>query len=311
MREPWLDVEPLARALQHLRLRGGFYCQAELRGDWGLRMPSVTDALNFHVVTRGHAHVRLNDGSTSRLETGDVMVVPHGAGHTLTSDPGIRVTPAVEQLPQTYTTPQFSLLQHGEGEPTARLLCGIVTLDSAIGTEFARTLPTQLVVRAGSAAAPFVSDTVRLMSHELATPGLDGAGVTTRLADVLVVQVIRTWLDSATNTTGILAALRDPDIGRAIAELHRDPGKEWTVQRLAAAAHLSKSTFMRRFDRLLGESPAEHVRRWRMLVAQDRLRDEHVPVATLARELGYRSETSFHRAFVAATGRTPGSVRRG
>lgn len=138
-----------------------------------------------------------------------------------------------------------------------------------------------------------------------------GEAVITRLADVLVIQALRQWLahDPAART-GWLGALADDRIGRVLAQVHRDPSRDWTVTSLAAAASMSRSAFAARFTDLVGETAMAYVTRWRMHVAADALTSGDATVAELAGRLGYRSEAAFSRAFSRTVGESPGALRR-
>lgn len=92
--------------------------------------------------------------------------------------------------------------------------------------------------------------------------------------------------------------------------IHDDPGRDWSLDRLAHVATMSRSSFSARFAALVGEAPVGYLTRWRMSIARSRLYDEDVTVARLAAELGYRSEAAFNRAFSRINGCTPGSIRR-
>jgi AraC-like DNA-binding protein len=140
-----------------------------------------------------------------------------------------------------------------------------------------------------------------------------GETVITRLSDVLVVQALRAWLESdpaAQSQSGWLGALQDPQIGRAISLVHREPGRDWTVASLADQIPMSRSAFAARFTELVGEPPMSYVTRWRMHLAAAALRDEGATVGEVADRFGYRSEAAFARAFKRVVGLPPGSVRR-
>jgi AraC-like DNA-binding protein len=138
-----------------------------------------------------------------------------------------------------------------------------------------------------------------------------GEAVITRLADVLIIQAIRWWMESDPDAqTGWLGALRDDQIGRALGLIHGDPAHPWTVATLADELAMSRSAFAARFTELVGEPVMRYVTRWRMRVAVNALRDEGVTVAELADRLGYRSEAAFARAFKRVTGVAPGAVKR-
>ena len=264
----------LARLLHTLRMRGTFYCHAELGEPWALEMPAIPDSVSFHVVTGGVCWLRLPDTEPIELRAGDLALVPHGLGHDLLSEP-------------------------------------VVSFDDAGAHELMRTLPAVLIITGDTVSvASSVRDTLRLMAGELVHPQLGGEAVATRLADILVVQAIRSWITSDEDAaTGWLRALQDERIGRALEAIHADPGNDWSLDVLARVATMSRSSFSARFTELVGEAPIAYLTRWRMNIAASRLREENITAAKLASELGYQSEAAFNRAFTHIIGQTPGSVR--
>jgi AraC-like DNA-binding protein len=158
----------------------------------------------------------------------------------------------------------------------------------------------------------WMQGTLRLMAAEARELRPGGEAVITRLGDILVIQAIRSWIETdPAARTGWLGALQDRQIGRAISLIHRDPGRAWTVASLADEVAMSRSAFAARFTELVGEPAMQYVSRWRMHVAVDSLREEGATVAELADRLGYRSEAAFSRAFKRIVGASPGAVRRG
>ena len=137
-------------------------------------------------------------------------------------------------------------------------------------------------------------------------PGAEA--VVTRLADVIVVQAIRGWLETGGTGPGWLRALRDPQVGRAVALVHREPGTPWTLDRLAREARMSRSAFAARFTELAGEPALRYVTRWRMHLATVEL-GKGARVTELAGRLGYDSEAAFSRAYKRVVGVSPVTVR--
>jgi AraC-like DNA-binding protein len=306
---PWESRDRLGETLHGLRMRGAFYCHARLTGRWALTMPAVPDAVSFHVLTAGTCRVEAPGGAVE-LRAGDLALVPRGVGHVLRSEPGAGPAPRVDLLPQRYVSEHYSVLEHGAGGPGVTLLCGVVAFDEPAARRVLDQLPPVLHVPADDAGPTSTGDTVRMMAAELAAVRPGGETIATRLADVLVVQAVRAWLDrDPAARTGWLGALDDPGVGRALAAVHADPGQDWTLDRLARVAAMSRTAFAARFTALVGEPPARYVTGWRMGVAHDRLRGGGTTVAAVAAQLGYRSEAAFSRAFTRTTGRSPGSVR--
>ena len=138
-----------------------------------------------------------------------------------------------------------------------------------------------------------------------------GEAVITRLADILVIQAIRAWIEKdPVAQTGWLGALKDKQIGRAITLIHRDPSRAWTLASLAAEVAMSRSAFAARFTDLVGVSAMHYVTRWRMQMALTSLKEQDVGLGELANRLGYQSEAAFSRAFKCFMGMSPGAVRR-
>jgi AraC-like DNA-binding protein len=309
--DPWAPADPLGEALHLVRMSGAFYCRSELTGDWGLTMPAMPGHLWFHVVTLGRAEIE-TPREVVRLEEGDLALVPHGAGHVLRSGPGVPV-PGILSLDREPVSERYEVLRHGDGGAPTGLICGAVRFDHPAARSLVALLPEVLHVSA--AAAPrldWMPGTLRLMAAEAQALRPGGEAVITRLADILVIQALRTWIETdPAARTGWLGALQDRHIGRALALVHRDPARAWTVASLADELAMSRSAFAARFTELVGEPPLTYVARWRMGLARAALEAEGVTVAELAARLGYRSEAAFARAFKRVTGEAPGAVRRG
>lgn len=317
--------DPLTEALHVLRLDGIFYCRTELTTPFGAHLPPMPGCLWFHVVTEGSCLLVDSRGRSHRLSAGALAVLPRGAGHDLVDGDGGRSAPAlpsVLDLPHDYISPQYAILRHGGGGRSADLVCAAVKVSNPAAKGLLDVLPEVLVVdppapgwagRGGRgstlAALPALLD---IVAAETSHPGPGSEAVVTRVCDILAITAVRTWLENDPSArTGWLGALRDPSIGQAVALIHREPERPWTVASLAAAVAMSRSAFAARFREVVGEGPVQYLTGWRMRVASDLLAAEGLTVARVAERLGYASEAAFSRAYRRHTGRTPGSVRAG
>nr|WP_225751865.1 AraC family transcriptional regulator [Pseudoclavibacter sp. Marseille-Q3772] len=305
----------LEELLHRVRLRGDFYCQVELTDPWGVTMPAIANSISFHVVTVGECTLALEGETCLQLRSGDIALVPHGRGHILHSvndsaDTPHPQCPRVDQLPQEYLGPQHSRLVHGGGGAATRLICGIVGFESLAAREMARHLPPVLVMTRESVAANSgILDSIRLMGDELAASRVGGDVVASRLADIIVVQVIRTWIAGHADA-GWFTAANDDRLGPAIAAMHESPGRDWDVAALASVANVSRSLFSARFVAVVGETPMAYLTRLRMQQAQLLLVNDRLSVARVAELTGYGSEAAFSRAFRRVVGVSPGQWRR-
>lgn len=137
------------------------------------------------------------------------------------------------------------------------------------------------------------------------------AGILARLAEVAAAMIVRGWIEcGCENAAGLVAALRDPRLARAILALHRQPGREWTVAELAAESHVSRSVFAQRFQSTIGVPPLRYATELRMRLASQWLSDERLSIDTVAQRLGYTSQAAFSRAFKRINGQPPGASRQ-
>lgn len=310
--DPWASEDPLGEALHFLRMTGAFYCRSELSQPWGLRMPEMEDCLWFHVVTSGRCRLEVAGAPARYLVPGEFALVPHGLGHTLSSDEESgRSAPIVYDLPHEYISDRYAVIRHGGAGSPSTLVCGAVRLDHPSAVQLISSLPPLIVVE--SAPAPHLSwmhSTLGLVADEAKYLRPGGEAVITRLSDILVIQALRSWIENdPAAKTGWLGALQDSAVGPALARIHRDPDKPWTVASLAAEVAMSRSAFSARFTSMVGESPMRYLARWRMRRAHDVLRSGDVTIAELAKRSGYQSEAAFARAFKRTLGVPPGSVR--
>ena len=192
------------------------------------------------------------------------------------------------------------------------MLCAAVRFEDPSAHHLLRLLPRLIAVDAwNSPELEWLQSTLRFLTNEARELRAGGETVITRLADILVIQAIRAWIATDPQAqTGWLRALRDKQIGRAIALIHRDPARDWTVASLASAVGMSRSGFAARFTELVGEPAMHYLLRWKMHAALTWLKESDAPLSQLANKLGYESEAAFSRAFKRTMGVSPGAARR-
>lgn len=312
MPDPWKNTaDPLGEALHFLRISGSFYCLSEFTAPWALDLPSMQDCVMFHVVTSGECRLEVADAEPCTLRPGALALVPHGRGHVLNSAPGVTAAKLFD-LPRDLVSDRYEHLRHGGGGAPTTMLCAAVRFDDPSAHHLLRLLPRLIRVDAWSSPElEWLQSTLRFLTSEARELRAGGETVITRLADILVIQAIRAWIATDPQAqTGWLGALRDKQIGRAIALIHRDPARDWTVASLASAIGMSRSAFAARFTELVGEPAMHYVSRWKMHAALKWLRESDAPISQLASKLGYESEAAFSRAFKRLMGVSPGAARR-
>ena len=308
--DPWAPNDPLGEALHLLRMSGAYYCRSELSSPWGLALPRMNGYMWFHVVTHGRCWLQAEGSEPRLMQRGTFALVPHGEGHTVRSEPTARAR-AIADVPLEQVSDRYEVLRLGGGGPPTTMICGAVRFDHPAAHDLVGLMPDVICLEfPGSLESEWMHMTLKLMATEAKALAPGGETVITRLCDVLIVQAIRTWIgEDPAARRGWIGALHDPQIGRAISLLHRDPARAWTVESLAHEVALSRSAFAARFSELVGEAPMAYVARWRMQVASAWLSEADLTVSQVATRLGYGSEAAFNRAFKRIVGVPPGAMK--
>ncbi len=303
--------DPLGEVLHLLKPTGTLYCQSELRTPWAIDMPPMSGCMMFHIVTEGECWLWRDGVEPLHLSQGSLTLVPHGHGHTIGSQP---LLPSIDlfDIPVERVSERYETMRHGGEGEMAKLTCCVVRFDPLLGQQLLALLPKVLYIDGEYQDKDgWLQNTLRFIAQEAAELRPGGEMVITHLADILLIQAIRTWIDGEpANGTGWLAAIRDERMGRALAIIHRSPEKPWSVAALAKAVGMSRSGFSARFSTLLGESVMQYLTRWRMQLAYQELKQGNEALAVMAQRFGYQSEAAFCRAFKRVFGSSPGQLRQ-
>jgi AraC-like DNA-binding protein len=305
------SIDPLGETLHMLRLTGTLYCRGEFTAPFSIQIPQLEGVMTFLVVTSGRCWLQVTHAEPRLLDQGNLALIPHGVPHVISSDPDLKSEPLFD-LPIEKISDRYECMRHGGGGEMTRTMYGVVRFDDVAAQHLLRLLPQTIYIDGWhDDSGGWLQSTLRFIASEAASLKPGGETVITRLADVVVIQAIRSWLENSPEADqGWLGALRDRQIGRALALIHKDPTNDWGVASLADAVAMSRSAFSAWFTQLVGVSPGRYLTDWRMQIARTRLLDSTDPVAKIASDLGYQSEAAFCRAFKRTFEVSPGSIRR-
>ncbi len=305
-------TDPLGETLHLLRLTGTLYCRAELTAPWGVALPPFEECMVLLVVTAGRCWLEIEGSEPILLREGSLVLIPHGIGHCIRSGPKVDAEPLFD-IPVEQVSDRYEIMRYGGGGDFTHITCGVMRFDHVAAERLIALLPKVLLVDTlDEDEGSWLQSTLRFISREAKALRPGGETVITRLADILVIQMIRSWIDSAPEADrGWLAALRDEQVGRALTSIHREPARDWTVASLAKEVGMSRSAFSARFTHLVGDSAMRYLTQWRMQLARTYLRERSEPLSVLAGRVGYQSEAAFCRAFKRVVGVPPGGVRLG
>jgi AraC-like DNA-binding protein len=279
-----------------------------LSAPWAIRKPAVSGA-SFRMCTGSPFYLSVAGEPPVHVKPGDFVLLPHGDEHIMASSLDERPVPFDSLMADKGIQPRLDTpleFTAGGGGATSELYTGIVVYRDIIRSPLFSVLQRLIHVRADdTAVAPWLVSTLQSFIQESMACQPGWAIAASRLSDVLFVQLLRAHLQSTANQSGWLRGLADPQIGRAVALIHREPCREWSVAGLAAAAGMSRSRFSARFMEVVGETPIGHLTGYRMYLASGELTRGRRTLIEIAETVGYTSEKAFARAFHRWSGMAP------
>lgn len=260
----------------------------------------------FHVLLEGTCQLEVGFRVIT-LNAGDVVVIPRGGPHRITTSGQQQSTGIAETAGEAFLTTRSET----GGAPVIDLFCGHYTFGAGAGAILFRSLPEPLHVSFGQ--SPKTDEVLRMLSAlmrgEAQHEGSGTAAILSALCTALLAMILRTERGVATSES-LWTAVSDDRIGRAIYRILEDPQADWSIERLSRDAAMSRATLIRRFSRSTGMTVGAFVAQIRLMTASELLLTTDSTVAAVAAQVGYQSESAFSRAFSRATQMTPARFRR-
>lgn len=318
--------DTLSDVLEAVKLTGALFFIVDAHTPWVAEAPASPDlapvilprsqhVVSYHVVSQGSCWCESPGQPAMRLETGDALVVPRGHAYQIASACGLRTgwslgdalswfkAMACGDLP-------FVVTEGGDGPERLQLVCGFLGCDALPFNPVLTTLPALLKVRLRGDSGVRMNALLDFAIAESSRAHPGSRSVLLRIAELVFVEVLRSYLTNAAGEgASWLGGLRDPIVGRALARLHAQPARPWTLPELAREAGASRTVLAERFAHFVGCPPMLYLTRWRMQLAATHLGARGTPVSAVAARVGYESEAAFSRAFKKVTGVTPASWR--
>jgi AraC-like DNA-binding protein len=316
-------MDALSDVLRVAHLTGGVFLRADFFAPWciaariprehcGPTLGPASHLIIYHYIVEGELHVRVEGEDKDEqlvLRAGEAVVLPRNDPHLMGSDLNLSPVLGRELVQPPQGAGLYSIHHGGAGQHT-RMICGFLGCET--GNPVISMLPPVLKLNVGQGgAADWIRSTFQYAAEEVAAGRPGSETVLAKLSELLFVEAVRRYVEALPDgQVGWLAGLREPHVARALALLHGDVSRRWTVDDLGSEVGLSRSALADRFIRLIGVPPMHYLATWRMQVATQQLRNTSASLAQIAEMVGYDSEAAFSRAFKKALGVAPATWRR-
>lgn len=314
-------MDVLSDVLHAIRLEGAIFYSGEFNEPWCVDIPQGAELAQVlkpgaqslvicHTVLEGRCWVQIPRCAAVAVHAGETVVIPHGDSHIIGS--GMQYAPvSIDHLVR--VEPQINALCYGGKGDRSLVVCGWFAYEQGTPNPLLTAMPRIFTASMSNRpSGPWIEQSVRYAVSEAAA-GLPGSGaVATKVAESLFVETLRGYIETLPpHHLGWLAGLRDRQVGKCLELIHNQLAKDWTVESLAEAVHVSRSVMAQRFNKLVGMPPIQYLIRWRLATAARLLRNERMSIGRVSEVVGYESEASFSRAFKKELGVSPRQWRSG
>ncbi|MBX3329264.1 MAG: AraC family transcriptional regulator [Nitrospira sp.] len=315
-------MDVLSEVLKAVKLDGAMFYNAEFSAPWCFCSPMSAvlapyfsarskHVIIFHLLTDGRGYAQIEgDNRSLVLSAGDLVVVPHGNPHAMRNGPLVKPVDHAAEM-QRVLSQGLKVSRMGGGGEIAKFICGYMSCDPDLSRMVLSGLPTIFKVSIrNDVSGQWLEQGIRYSVNHTDPSKPGSEAVLARLSEVLFVETLRRYMAMIpTEQTGWLAGARDPEVGKALALLHRKPAHPWTIASLASEVGISRSVLAERFQKYLSETPIAYLTRWRLQLGAQMLTSTSNGVAHIATEVGYESEPAFNRAFKREFGLPPARFR--
>jgi AraC-like DNA-binding protein len=297
-------MDALTDVIQLLRPQTVLLGKMAAWGRWGVQVPPQTGP-TFYFVTKGRCWFREYEGELIELAEGDYVLSARPTADVFFSEPGVPVILSDDAFKEGHIVDGEIHVGEAEKGQVTRIQGGLIVCDPANADLLVELMPRYVHLRAseeGSSRLRFLISAI-LDEAESARPGRDA--VLSRLIEVMLIETLRREADSSLPHPGVLGGLADPRLAKALANIHADVARRWTVEDLARRVGMSRAVFARRFAEAVGSAPVEYLLRWRMALAKDALLHGRGTLEEIALRIGYQSASAFSTAFSQKVGCPP------
>jgi AraC-like DNA-binding protein len=290
------DPDPLSVLLTRLDLKAEVYVNGDFCGAWAVDTGG-SKRIPFHLIGSGSAWLHFDGQESQQLTSNDLVIFPNDAHHVISHS---KTKPALEQV---------NAPMSNDGDIT-HMVCGFFEFRNPVLFPVLEALPQVVVIKpeaepSGRNIEFLIQQMLNELKHE--RPGFYIA--IDQMAFLIFIEVLRQQMEVKTLEKGLLSALFDPKLGKALNAIHQRPEFSWTLERLAEEAFMSRSTFADVFSKAIGLTPMKYLTKWRMTQARHLLKTTQLSVAQIAERSGYDSEAAFRKAYRNTIGEPPGVAR--
>lgn len=231
------------------------------------------------------------------------LVLKGAAGLTVpaSSNPQLRLSAPIAAILQASHANRLSPEDEG-----ATLLAASVGFAGPTGDSLhaAFAAPAVLTLdEVGSDLTPLLA----MIDAEVSNPRCGHRSLLTHAVEILLIAFLRHIIARPGAGSGMLAALADARIARAVVAMNENPGQPWSLESMAETAGMSRTAFAQTFRERMRMTPGKYLGGLRLALAEQSVAAGQ-GLKRAARVAGYASPSTLSRALSARRQRQEGEA---
>lgn len=292
--------------LETVNFKSAIYFKHGFCGAWGMEVEAGKFA-QFHFVTSGNCVLQIEE-KIHQLSRGDLVIFPNGHPHRIKAIEGAVCKSGMEVVGAILNGKAI----FEEGQMTTQLICGHYELDRELSHFLLEDLPDWVIIKNEDYGRFDLMNTVlELIIEELSTKKAGYQIVVLRFAEILFVSILRHYyLKLSSNTPATTNFLKDEAIYKSVNFIHHNIHATLSIEKLSRYSGISRTLFIERFKKSVGNTPLGYIKTWRMTKAKQLLKKSDFTLGEITEQIGYTSPSAFNRAFKQTFEISPKRYRR-
>ncbi len=200
-----------------------------------------------------------------------------------------------------YPRPKRHKLRAVESDK-AELVCASIQYGADTSNPLTNALPEMVVLNFED--DDYIASAAKGLFEEAFTEREGKQLLVDKLAEVMLVHLLRNIMEKGEQCSGLLAGLAHKQLSEVLLAIHQSPHEHWTLDSMSRQALMSRSKFAEEFKKVIGQAPGDYLIDWRISVAQNELK-KGKPISVVANEVGYENTSGLSKAFKKKAGIPP------
>ena len=303
-------MDALSVLLQNVHLFETKYYRLNVTGNWSYSL-TRQDTILFYLVMSGGFCIDVGNGPRE-TRAGDMIMIP--SAHQHVSYALNYYSDEAQPLDELLTSCKDHTLDlKGDGDSEASLILIECKYDKAMIRPLLSVLPPILpeVNDEDDGRFEVIDVEIRLLTLEAEHERMGKTAVINHWASIMMIECLRVYIESLPEATeNWLKAMKDPFLTKALVAMHEMPSENWTINKLAEVAGMSRSSFAQRFKEVVGIPPLTYLMDYRLRLAARYLRLQQNSISRISGLVGYASDSTFSQAFKRVYGISPKAYRQ-